>query len=189
MIQVHDLRQVPADTVEAWAYHIGANMRQSDIDEVRASSDLSPHQAIVMSLNLSTIAFCVVSDTHGPCAMFGAAPGGLPGLGIVWMLGTEGIRREGYSIAKQTRSYFETLNEAYPILWNYIDGRNSLSMRWLRWGGFELLAEHPEYGPEGRPFFTFARTKSHVRTSTPHRSGGDQRRRHGRSSRRSEQDS
>lgn len=162
MIQVHDLRRVSADTVGAWADHIGANMRQSDIDEVRASSALSPTEAIHTSLALSSVAFCVVSDTHGPCAIFGAAPGGLPGLGIVWMLGTDGLRHEGYSIAKQTRSYFDQLNAEYPILWNYIDGRNSLSMRWLRWGGFELLAEHPNHGPEGRTFHTFARTNTHV---------------------------
>ena len=162
MIQVHDLRRVSPDTAGAWADYIGANMRQSDIDEVRASSAITSTEAMHFSLSLSTIAFCVESDTQGPCAMFGAAPGGLPGLGVVWMLGTEGIRKEGYSIAKQTRRYFDELNREYPVLWNYIDGRNSLSMRWLRWGGFELLAEHPEHGPEGRPFFTFARTNVNV---------------------------
>lgn len=162
MIKVHDLRLVSADQAEAWADHIGAHMRQSDIEEVRASSALSPIEAVRASLDLSSIAFCVESDTHGPCAIFGAAPGGLPGLGIVWMLGTDGIRREGYSIAKQTRQYFDQLNAEYPVLWNYIDGRNSLSMRWLRWGGFELLREHPNHGPEGRTFYTFARTSAHV---------------------------
>lgn len=158
MIQVHDLRRVPAETAGAWADHIGANMRQSDIDEVRASSALEPVEAVRTSLALSSIAFCVESDSHGPCAIFGAAPCGLPGLGSVWMLGTDGIRREGYSIAKQTRRYFDQLNAEYPILWNFIDGRNSLSMRWLRWGGFELLQEHRHFGPEMRSFYTFART-------------------------------
>lgn len=162
MIQVHDLRRVSADTAGAWADHIGANMRHSDILEVQASSGLTPIEAIRQSVSLSSIAFCVESDTHGPCAIFGAAPGGLPGLGIVWMLGTDGIRKEGYSIAKKTRRYFDELNREYPVLWNYIDGRNSLSMRWLRWGGFELLCEHPEHGPQGLPFYTFARTIKHV---------------------------
>lgn len=171
MIKVHDLRRVSADTAEAWADHVGANMRQSDIDEVRASSGLTPTEAVRQSLSLSSIAFCVESDTHGPCAIFGAAPGGLPGLGIVWMLGTDGIRKEGYSIAKQTRRYFDELNLEYPVLWNMIDGRNSLSMRWLRWGGFELLVEHPNHGPEGRPFYSFARSFYHNQDLHPVRSG------------------
>lgn len=165
MIQVHDLRRVPAETAGAWADHIGAHMRQSDIDEVRASGSAPPEDVVRQSLQLSSIAFCVESDTHGPCAMFGAAPGGLPGLGIVWMLGTDGIRKEGYSIARKTRTYFDELNREYPVLWNMIDGRNSLSMRWLRWGGFELLRLHPEYGPEKRPFYSFARTTERVRSS------------------------
>lgn len=162
MIQVHDLHHVSPDAVEAWADHIAANLRQQDHDEVRASSALAPREALVASLNLSSHAYCVESDTHGPVAMFGAAPHPFPGVGIVWMLGTEGIRREGYSIARQTRRYFDELNAAYWLLWNFIDGRNSVSMRWLRWGGFKLLAEHPDHGPEGRPFYTFARTNLNV---------------------------
>lgn len=158
MITVHDLRRVPTDTVEAWADQIAASMRQQDIDEVTASSALPPHDALIESLALSTHAYCVISDKLGPVAMFGAAPHPLPGVGIVWMLGTDGIRQEGYSIAKATRRYFDELNAAYWMLWNFIDGRNAVSMRWLRWGGFNLLAEHPTHGPEGRPFHTFART-------------------------------
>jgi hypothetical protein len=158
MIHVHDLRHVKADMVEAWADQLSANMRQSDIDEVQASSTLSPREALRASLALSTHAYCVESDTVGPVAMFGAAPHPLPGVGVVWMLGTDGIRQEGYSIAKATRRYFDELNAAYWMLWNFIDARNAVSMRWLRWGGFKLLAEHPNHGPEGRPFHTFART-------------------------------
>jgi len=158
MIQVHDLRHVPAGMAEAWADHIAAHMRQQDIDEVAASSALNPRDALLESLALSTHAYCVESDKLGAVAMFGAAPHPLPGVGIVWMLGTEGIRKEGIAIAKRTRRYFDELNAAYWMLWNFIDGRNAVSMRWLRWGGFELLAEHPRHGPEGRPFFTFART-------------------------------
>lgn len=158
MIQVHDLRRVQADTAWAWADHIAANMRQSDLDEVRASSALEPHEVLRESLGLSSHAYCVESDTLGPVALFGAAPHPLPGVGIVWMLGTDGVRTEAYSIARQTRRYFDELNEAYWMLWNYIDGRNDISMRWLKWGGFKLLEEHPNHGPEGRPFFTFART-------------------------------
>lgn len=157
MITVHDLRLVSADKVEAWADHIAANMRQSDIDEVAASSGCSPSEALHESLKLSSIAFMIESDTHGPVAMFGAAPHALPGVGIVWMLGTDGIRSEGYSIARATRRYFDELNAEFWMLWNYIDARNEGSMRWLRWGGFKLLAEHPQHGHLGLPFYTFAR--------------------------------
>jgi hypothetical protein len=162
MITFHDLRRVSPDTVGAWVDHIALHMRESDIDEVRASSDLGPHSALTQSVCLSSHAWMIESDKLGPIAMFGAAPHPLPGVGIVWMLGTEGIRKEGYSVARATRPYLDEMNAAYWMLWNFIDGRNAVSMRWLRWGGFKLLAEHPTHGPEGRPFFTFARTSLDV---------------------------
>lgn len=162
MIQVHDLRLVPADQAGAWLDQIAANLRAQDMDEVRASSALPPREALFASVAVSSHAYVVEGRDGAPVAAFGAAPHALPGVGIVWMLGTDGIRRESYSIARATRRYFEELNQAYWMLWNYIDGRNSLSMRWLRWGGFELLAEHPNHGPEGRTFYTFARTAAHV---------------------------
>jgi hypothetical protein len=165
MIEVKDLRHVDADVAEAWLREIAKNLRQSDIDEVKASSSLSPEDALLASYHYSTHGYVILSNhplCSGPIAAFGAAPHPLPGVGVVWMLGTDGIKREAYSVAKKTRHYFDELNAAYLMLWNYIDARNTVSMRWLRWGGFKLLAEHPDHGPEGRLFYTFARTNFDV---------------------------
>lgn len=161
MIEVQDLRHVEPDVAEAWLREIAGNLRQQDIEEVKASSALSATDALLASYRLSTHAYVILSD--GPIAAFGAAPHGLPGVGVVWMLGTDGIKRESYSIARKTRQYFDELNGAYFLLWNFIDARNTTSMRWLRWGGFQLLEEHPEHGPEGRPFYTFARMNAEPR--------------------------
>ena len=160
MIEVQDLRHVEPDVAEAWLHEIAENLRDQDREEVRATSALSPEDALVASYRLSTHAYVIHSG--GPIAAFGAAPHGLPGVGVVWMLGTDGIKRESYSIARKTRQYFDELNEAYFLLWNWIDARNTTSMRWLKWGGFKLLEEHPEHGPEKRPFYTFARMNAHV---------------------------
>lgn len=168
MIEVQDLRHVEPDVAEAWLREIAGNLRDSDRDEVKATSELSPEDALLISYQLSTHAY-VILEAHppigrgNPIAAFGAAPQpDMPGVGVVWMLGTDGIKRQSYSIAKQTRQYFDELNASYFMLWNYIDARNTQSMRWLRWGGFELLEEHPEHGPERRPFYTFARMNTDV---------------------------
>lgn len=155
MIQVHDLRHVEPDVVEAWTDHIAANLRQQDLDEIEAMGVGAPEETLKTSVQLSTHGYCVVDRGGDPCAIFGAAPHPLPGVGVVWMLGTDSVRTEAYSIARQTRRYFETLNDAYPVLWNYIDARNTVSLRWLRWGGFKLLSD-VEIG--GHPFHIFART-------------------------------
>ena len=158
MIQVHDLRHVDADVAGAWADHLTQNLRQCDLDEIEAMAAVQPGDALRASLALSSHAYAVTCQGSRPIAIFGAAPHPLPGVGIVWMLGTDDIQTEAVGIARRTRHYFNELNAAYPILWNYIDARNEVSLRWLRWGGFALIGE-TEF--RGHPFHIFART-NHV---------------------------
>lgn len=159
MITVHDLHHVDPDTAGAWADHIAQNLRHQDLEEIEAMASVPPAEALQVSLALSTHGYCILDRTGEPCAMFGAAPHPLPGVGVMWMLGTDGIRREAHSIARQSRQYFDIVNSAYSILWNYIDARNTVSKRWLRWGGFELLRD-VEFG--GHPFHIFARSHHDV---------------------------
>lgn len=162
MIQVQDLRHVSPDMAEVWLDQIADNLRQGDLDEVRATSELPPRDALHLSYELSSHAYVIFSSQREPIAAFGAGAFALPGVGVVWMLGTDGIRKEAFGIARRTRKYFDELNAAYFMLWNFIDARNETSLRWLKWGGFELLEEHPSHGPERRLFYTFARMNHHV---------------------------
>jgi hypothetical protein len=157
MIQVIDLGSAEPTQVVTWVDKLAGNLRQSDLDEIRAMTGSDPNDAVWSSLGISTHAFMVLDMDGTPVAVFGAAPHPLPGVGVVWMVGTDDVARLGFSIARNTRPYFDTLNDAYRILWNYIDDRNKLSMKWLRWGGFRLLAEKPEFGPERRTFHIFIR--------------------------------
>jgi hypothetical protein len=159
MIEVHDLRRVSPETVGSWADHISKNLRRCDLDEVEAMASVPPEDALRVSVALSSHGYAVLDRQGEPVAMFGAAPHPLPEVGIVWMLGTDGITREALAIARATRTYFDELNAAYRILWNYIDARNTASMRWLRWGGFRLLGD-VQFGQH--PFHIFARTNFNV---------------------------
>lgn len=158
MIHVHDLRHADPDAVDAWLATFAAEMRKSDREEMKAMQHgLSPEDTLTVSVAASSHAFVVTDRDGKACAIFGAAPHPLPGVGVVWMLGTDGIHREAHSIARRTRRYFDELNAAYSVLWNWIDARNRPSMRWLRWGGFKVVGETP-MGSAGLPFHIFART-------------------------------
>lgn len=158
MINVHDLRHVEPDVVEAWTDQLTPKLRQCDLDEIEAMAGTSPERALKDSLRLSSHGYAITHQRSGVIAMFGAAPSPLPGVGIVWMLGSDDIQTFGLGIARRTRRYFDELNAAYPILWNYIDDRNRVSMKWLEWGGFKLLKP---VQMNGHPFHIFART-THV---------------------------
>lgn len=168
MITVHDLRRVDPDLAGAWAAHITKHMRKQDRDEIAAMGSVPVEEAVSVSLALSTHGYCVLDRNGDPCAVLGAAPHPLPGIGVAWMLGTDGIRREATSIARLTPAYMNILNSAYSVLWNYIDARNTVSKRWLQWGGFELLKD-VELG--GHQFHIFARVNHHPQDLHPVRSG------------------
>jgi hypothetical protein len=144
------------ETIEALTV-IADNLRQSDRDEVALTSGLAPIDALIASWMLSTHAFLVFGRDGVPVAAFGAAPAHLPGVGAAWMLGTDGILTESRPIARETRKYLDEIAGAYPLLWNYVDARNTTSRRWLRWGGFEVVGT-TTMGPEAHPFHIFAKT-------------------------------
>jgi hypothetical protein len=161
-ITIHDLRHTDTAVAEAWLEHIADNLRSSDLDEIAAMSGLPPREAVSTSVAVSSHAYVVTGRDNEAVAVFGAAPHQLPGVGIVWMVGTPGIDREALAIGRATKGAFQLLNDAYPFaLWNLIDDRNHLSRRWLAWGGFKEI-EKVTLGDEQLPFTLFARTSLNV---------------------------
>lgn len=156
MITVHDLHRVSPDAVGAWARHVAENLRDADREEVDASSGMSPQSAVAVSLMMSTQSYAILDRDEVPVALFGATPHPLPGVGVAWFLGTDGLLREAHSIARQSKDYMDRLSAEYPLLWNYVDERNAVSIRWLKWGGFTLHGTR--YTDEGHAFRIFART-------------------------------
>lgn len=158
MAQAIDCGTADPSWVAASVAHIASHLRQQDRDELEAMHGGIPELVLPQSLLLSSHGWIIVSQDE-PVGIFGAAPSPLPGVGVAWMLGTDGLLREPRSVARQTAHYVEALHKDYPVLWNYIDTRNTVSMRWLRWGGFKLLGDHR--APSGHLFHLFARS-SHV---------------------------
>lgn len=157
MAELHDLHRVPEETVGAWARHIAANMRDQDREEVKASSGLDPRTAVALSILMSTRAFAVTDRGGVPVCLLGVAPHPLPGVGVAWLLGTDGLLKEALQIARGSRPLLEALHEDFDLLWNYVDERNTVSKRWLRWMGFLPLGVKETVS--GHPFRIFARSR------------------------------
>jgi len=78
-----------------------------------------------------------------PVAVFGAIPGVVRGepVGICWLLGSNDLVNplsNRTRFIRESEKWLNTLHEHYPTLWNLIDSRNSVHLRWVRWLGFDI---------------------------------------------------
>ncbi|WP_421930037.1 hypothetical protein [Nitratireductor rhodophyticola] len=131
-----DIRVVPAS-----AEHIGTiakRMRRQDRDEVMAASGKMPREALEFSLLKSTIAYTGTVDGR-PEVMFGAGDINiLNGIAAPWLLGTKAVERHHVAFLRHSVEWRDQLLRRYSILRNFVDDRNHVSIRWLRWLGFTL---------------------------------------------------
>ena len=132
-------------------------LRQADIQEIRASSGKSPVEALTLGVLLGKPTYTFTSPQGELGGMFGVLPTAYPEAGAVWLLATGEVEKYPMTFLRHSREWIKTLHEDYPLLFNYVDGRNSLHIKWLKWMGFTFIRRHPEYGVEKRSFFEFVR--------------------------------
>ncbi|HBV12939.1 MAG TPA: hypothetical protein DEB60_07420 [Brevundimonas sp.] len=165
MIKFHNLAGVSAEQVHAWLEVIAADLRPGDRDEMRATSPLltigdpDPVLVLMVSIMQSEDAW-IITDDGQPFCVFGAAPD-CSGDGIVWMMGTTHMDdpRAKLAVGKATRPVVNLWLTIWPRVWNHIDARNTQSLQWLLWAGFEIEDVDLTHGREHRPFYLFSKTE------------------------------
>ncbi len=142
---------------------VANDMRPADLAEVQAASGREPKEVLLQCFFEGQPCMTICGEDDEPIGMWGVIPMGEM-LGGVWMLAANSLvksKARQWSFLRQARSYVDQMQEEYPVLANCVDARNKVHIRWLRWMGFTFIAEHPNYGAEGRLFLEFVRT-SHV---------------------------
>lgn len=84
-------------------------------------------------------------------------------VGMAWLLGTEGLvkdRATRMQFLREVKAQVAQVMRTYRVLWNCVDARNTVHIRWIRWMGFTFIAKHPNYGAEGRPFLEFCKVRT-----------------------------
>ena len=147
-----DFRPVREGDIEA----LLADMRQCDRDEVLAASG-DVEDAVAESVRMSETLNVLTLDGALAC-MFGlvALPEVSPESAAPWMLGTAVLDRRPSVLVRHGLHYVEAMNARYPHLMNYVDARNTRSIRWLKRMGFMFHPAEP-YGVAGLPFHLFQR--------------------------------
>lgn len=141
------------------AFDLASRLRQADKDEVRAAAGLLPVAALHEGILTSDPCHTMCKASGEVVAVFGVAPQPEPLLGGVWMLASPGLEDLQRPFLRKCRDWVDELNARYPILFNYVDARNTLHIKWLRWCGFTFINLHEAYGFERKPFYEFVRIK------------------------------
>lgn len=133
------------------AIDLAPRLRASDIDEIRAAHGVSGLAGLVLSMSASEFSFagCIDGDV---VAIFGIAAG--DGYGAPWLLASNEIERRPVAFLRRNRRFIAAMKERHGVLRNHVDARHAVSVKWLRWLGFDIREPEP-WGFEGRPFHPF----------------------------------
>lgn len=141
--------------------YLAENMRQQDVDEVWAASHFSPIEAIQTGVDESDYAV-VALNGDVPVMIYGLKKLGLVSdNGIPWALGAYGVYQCRKELVTMSRSIVDKMLDICPVLFNYVDCRNTVSIHWLKWLGFTMHSAKP-YGAESLPFHKFTMVKEDV---------------------------
>lgn len=128
-----DIRIVPARASHVRT--VARRMRQADRDEIEAASGSTPIHALTFSLRRSSRAWTGIINGRAEL-IFGVGDlNVLAGVASPWLLGTDEVDRNFIAFARASISARDQLLSRYAILRNFVDERNTASIRWLKWLG------------------------------------------------------
>ena len=118
--------------------YLAPRLRQADKEEILASVGLTPYEALMFGYLENVIVFTIVNKNNEPVAIFGINDVG-QNVGAIWLLATDKLKDIQYSFLRENKKVIDFLNTKYKILWNFVDCRNSLHIKWLKWCGFKFI--------------------------------------------------
>ena len=148
------LQIVPA--TEALMRQMAPNLKQSDKDELLAHGYSDPLIPLLMGLH-GEIAECVVDELGCPVIVWGIGNSHIEGVGYVWLMVSNEIDKHKSEFMRRCRGLISTAHAKYHTLTNFVDARNELHMRWLRWMGFTFFPKRKLYGSDTPDFHEIVR--------------------------------
>jgi hypothetical protein len=135
--------------------------RAADEHECRVAIGDSAAEQCYKALEMSEAITLSIMNEGYPVGMFGIAPfsamGIPPGTGVLWLLGSEGIKEIRDDFLLQSRDWINFLQIHYPFGFNFVHAENHASLRWCEFVGFKFEGEMM-YGidPENQELFVKA---------------------------------
>ena len=147
------------DSVQEDVFELAAKMRQADVKEVLASNGATPLEALQRGFEASKPQSIIYKGEL--IGMFGCAHVD-DLIGSPWMLGSDKIPKIKKDLLTQSVEWVKEVNKQYPLLVNYVDAKNKVSIAWLNHIGFSFVQLIPKFGVGGIPFYEFVRINHNV---------------------------
>ena len=138
---------------------ISETMRVEDIAEIKAHSGMTPEASLFYCFFKSTPCMTMISRHGHPMGMWGVVPESETS-GRIWMLGCQSMLddvKDKRTFLRESKIELRKVLKQYPVLFNVVDARNKIHVRWLQWMGFIFIRKHPQWGAEERLFYEFVR--------------------------------
>ena len=133
---------------------LSKTMRKQDREEIYASNCVSPLEALVLPFTIEgarNYSIMGIGD-EGVIGMFGCTPSLEKDYGCAWLLSSEILLKHRKQFLKECPYWVSTMGQGYDYLYNFVDRRNWVSLKWLQYLGFEAKEEFKEYGHSKIPF-------------------------------------
>ena len=136
---------------------LGPRLRKEDCQEIEAVAGCKPTEGLLYSYFNSK--GCLTVTLKGvPIIMFGC--GAFPDndrIGMIWLLSSPELLEVSKPFLRHSRRFLALLTAPYDLVMNYVDCRNEVHHRWLRWCGFVFLTKHEQFGVGKMPFYEVVR--------------------------------
>ena len=137
------------------------NLRQADVQEWEAFSGVHPRNLLPFTA-YDPDTFTLVRSDGVPVGLFGTAPyRDNPTVGLIWMVATPLLETVAVEFLRKSVKWLDDVQcERYPVLFNYVDARNTVHIRWLKWCGFQFISRKEKWGAQSLPFYEIVRIKT-----------------------------
>lgn len=131
--------------------YLAPRLRFEDKREILSATGLTPYEGLFFSYKNSTTSFTIVNSKNIPVSIFGINQIN-NSLSTIWLMATDGLKEIEKPFLRQNKELINFLAKKHKILWNFVDCRNELHIKWLKWCGFKFLRK-VNYGILNQPFY------------------------------------
>lgn len=130
------------------------SLRDADLLEMKTITDRPVLELIEYGVEMSLVSKVARVDGQLLCMWGVGVESAISGIGRPWLLGTDLMFKHPHVFLNGSKAQLKPLLGRYRYLRHFVDKRNKVSIRWLKWLGFKVGEGYP-LGRSGEIFYEF----------------------------------